>query len=315
MSGSTASRIARRTLLVLAIVALALAALVGTSVAAGSGHTDGKGAPDNSKLVIYSTTSVRDSGLMADVVIPAYNTLHPGITVNPIYTGSGQAIQAARDGLADVIIVHSPADEKQLLTDGVATLRLPFAYNYFTIVGPKGDPAKVGKAKSAADAFKRIAVYGAKLPAGGVAFVSRGDASGTNKKELQLWAAAGVTPAATVAPTGAWYITAAGGMLPCLQVTAEKGAYTLTDTATWLKNRTTLAPLVKVLTKTEDLKNQYSVLLLNQAIHDKVNSTGAEWLAAYLVSYEGQQAIGEYGKALYKQPLFYPNAFTISAQF
>jgi tungstate transport system substrate-binding protein len=315
MSDSTGSRIARRTLLVFAVVALALAALVGTSIAAGSGHTAGKAAPDNSKLVIYSTTSVRDSGLMQDVVLPAYNALHPGITVNPIYTGSGQAIQAARDGLADVIIVHSPADEKQLLADGVATIRMPFAYNYFTIVGPKGDPAKVAKAKSAADAFKRIAAYGVKLGEGKVAFVSRGDASGTNKKELQLWNAAGVTSSATVAPTGAWYITAAGGMLPCLQVTAEKDAYTLTDTATWLKNKSTLAPLVKVLSKTEDLKNQYSVLLLNQAIHDQVNSTAAEWLAAYVVSYDGQQAIGNYGKAQYKQPLFYPNAFTISAQF
>ncbi len=315
MSGSTGSRIARRTLLVFAIVALALAALVGTSIAAGSGHTAGKAAPDYTKLVLYSTTSVRDSGLMQDVVLPAYNALHPGITVNPIYTGSGQAIQAARDGLADVIIVHSPADEKQLLADGVATIRMPWGYNYFTIVGPKGDPAKVGKAKSASDAFKRIARYGDKLAAGKVAFVSRGDASGTNKKELQLWYDAGVTPSAAVAPTGAWYITAAGGMLPCLQVTAEKGAYTLTDTATWLKNKSTLAPLVKVLTKTEDLKNQYSVLLLNQQMHEQVNSTAAEWMAAYLVSYDGQKAIGDYGKLQYKQPLFYPNAFTISAQF
>jgi tungstate transport system substrate-binding protein len=309
------SRIARRSLLVLALVALAVAALVGTSVAGTSGHTAGKTAPDNSKLIIYSTTSVRDSGLMQDVVLPAYNALHPGITVNPVYVGSGQAIQAARDGLADVIIVHSPADEKQLLADGVATVRMPFAYNYFTIVGPKNDPAKVKKAKNATDAFKRIAAYGAKLPSGGVGFVSRGDASGTNKKELQLWYAAGVTTSATVAPTGAWYITAAGGMLPCLQVTAEKNAYTLTDTATWLKNQSTLKPLVKVLSKTEDLKNQYSVLLLNQAIHDQVNSTGAEWLAAWLVSYDGQKAIGAYGVSTYKQPLFYPNAFTISAQF
>jgi len=314
MRSSSAKPLVRRALLVLAVVALGLAALVGTSIAAGTGHTAGKAAPDNAKLVIYSTTSVRDSGLMQDVVLPAYNTLHPGITVSPIYTGSGQAIQAARDGLADVIIVHSPADEKQLLADGVATLRLPFAYNYFTIVGPKGDPARVGTAKSATAAFRRIAAYGAKLGAGKVAFVSRGDASGTNKKELQLWNAAGVTPAATVAPTGAWYITAAGGMLPCLQVTAEKGAYTLTDTATWLKNKSTLSPLVKTLTKKEDLKNQYSVLLLNQAIHDQVASTGAEWLAAWMVSYDGQKAIGDYGKAQYKQPLFFPNAFTISDQ-
>ena len=182
--------IARRSLLVLALVALAAAAIVGTSLAGGSGRAAGVAAPDNAKLALYSTTSVRDSLLMQNVVLPAYNAAHPGITVKPIYVGSGQAIQAARDGLADVVIVHSPADEKQLLTDGVATLRLPFAYNYFTIVGPRSDPANVATATTATVAFKRIAAYGKTLAAGKVAFVSRGDASGTNKKELQLWFAA-----------------------------------------------------------------------------------------------------------------------------
>ena len=305
----------RRSLLVLALVALATAAIVGASIADGSGHAAGTSAPDNAKLVIYSATSLHDSGLMQDVVLPADNAAHPGITVNLTYVGSGEAILAARDGLADVIVVCSPPDEKQLLTDGVATLRLPFAYNYFTIVGLKGDPAKVAEAKSAVDAFKRIAAYGAKLAAGRIAFVSRGDASGTNKKELQLWYAAGVTTSAATAPTGAWYLTGAGGQLQCLQVTAEKGAYTLTDTATWLKNRSTLAPLVKTLAKKEDLKNQYSVLLLNQIMHDQVASTGAEWLAAWLVSYEGQRAIGAYGKSTYGQALFFPDASTISARF
>jgi tungstate transport system substrate-binding protein len=304
----------RRVLLVLALVVLAAAAMVGTSFADGNGRSAGKAAPDNATLLVSSTTSVRDSGLMTDVVLPAFNAAHPEITVKPSYVGSGQAIQAARDGNADVIIVHSPADELTLLASGDATMRLPFAYNYFTIVGPKGDPAKVSTAKSASAAFKRIAAYGAKLAAGKVAFVSRGDASGTNKKELQLWYAAKVTAAATAAPTGAWYITTGSGMGPTLQIAAEKTAYTLTDTATWLKMKSTLKPLVKSLTKKEDLKNQYSVLLLNQAKHDRVASAGAEWLAAYLVSYEGQKAIGAYGKATYGEPLFFPNAFTISAK-
>jgi tungstate transport system substrate-binding protein len=315
MLGSQRKTIARRSLLVLALVALAAAAIVGASLADGSGRAVGKAVPDNAKLALYSTTSVRDSGLMQELVLPAYNAAHPGITVTPIYVGSGQAIQAARDGLADVIIVHSPADEKQLLADGVATLRLPFAYNYFTIVGPKGDPANVATAKTAGIAFKRIAAYGKKLGAGKVAFVSRGDASGTNKKELQLWFDAKVTSAATVAPTGAWYLTAVGGMLPCLQVAAEKHAYTLTDSATWLANRKTLMPaLYRKLDKKADLKNQYSVLLLNQAMHDQVASTGAEWLASWLVSYDGQKAIGVFGKDKYREPLFFPNAFTISSK-
>lgn len=315
MLRTTRRTLVRRSLLVFAFVALAAAAIVGTSLADGTGRAVGRAAPDNAKLALYSTTSVRDSGLMQELVLPAYNAAHPGITVNPIYVGSGQAIQAARDGLADVIIVHSPADEHQLMADGVATLRLPFAYNYFTIVGPRGDPANVATALTATAAFRRIAAYGKKLGAGKVAFVSRGDASGTNKKELQLWFDAKVTTSATTAPTGAWYITAVGGMLPCLQVAAQKRAYTITDTATWLANQNNLRPLYRQLTKKADLKNQYSVLLLNQAMHDKVASTGAEWLASWLVSYTGQKAISTFGKAKYGEPLFFPNAFTISTQY
>ena len=222
-----------------------------------------------------------------------------------------------------MLIVHSPADEKQLLADGVATLRLPFAYNYFTIVGPKGDPAGVRTATTAAQAFRRIARWGKTLSGSKVAFVSRGDASGTNKKELQLWNAAGVTADPAQSPVGSWYITATGGMLPVLQVAAEKHAYTLTDTATWLYNRKTLVPaLWRLLKKSADLKNQYSVLLLNQTMHDQVASTGAEWLAAWLVSYQGQTAIAKYGvypkfgaATVVGEPLFFPNAYTISAKF
>jgi len=321
MFGISRRSLAKRGLLVLALAAIAVIALVGTSLAGTTAAPGAKAAVNTNKLVLYSTTSVRDSGLMANVVLPAFAAARPEITVQPIYVGSGAAIQAARDGNADVIIVHSPADEKQLLIDGVATMRLPFAYNYFTIVGPKGDPAKIATATTAAQAFKRIARWGKKLPAGRVAFVSRGDASGTNKKELQLWVAAGVTTAPAdpkaplPAPTGAWYITAAGGMLPCLQVTAQKNAYTLTDTATWLANKANLKPLQVKLTKKADLLNQYSVILLNQAMHPNVNASGAEFLARWIVSNTGQRAIGKYGKSQFGQALFFPNAFTISNSF
>jgi tungstate transport system substrate-binding protein len=304
MFASSGKPLMRRGLLVLAIVALAVAAVVGTSIAAGSGHTAGKAAPDNAKLVIYSTTSVRDSGLMQDVVLPAYNTLHPGITVNPIYTGSGQAIQAARDGLADVIIVHSPADEKQLLADGVATLRLPFAYNYFTIVGPPNDPAKVADAPDAATAFKQI--YDSGAP-----FVSRGDGSGTNSKELKLWNAAGVTTDPKADPDYKGYIKTSQGMAQTLQIANEKDAYTLTDMATYLSLKSTLPNLKPLLKESADLKNQYDVILINQALHTQVNAPGAEFLAAYLVSPEGQKAIGAYGKDKYGQALFTPDASSL----
>ena len=327
MSRSTRRTRLWRGLALLTLALVVVLAVVGTTMASDNGRVAGRGAPDNAKLAIYSTTSVRDSGLMKNVVLPAFNKLHPGITVNAVYVGSGAAIQAARDGLADVLIVHSPADEKQLMWDGVATMRLPFAYNYFTIVGPKNDPAGISTAKSAAQAFKRIARYGKTLTGGKVAFVSRGDASGTNKKELQLWNAAGVTADPAQSPVGDWYITAAGGMLPCLQVAAEKKAYTLTDSATWLSNRKTLMPaLYRKLDKKADLMNQYSVLLLNQAMHDQVASTGAEWLAAWLVSYTGQGRIAKYGvnsmfdtpgqpTTVVGEPLFFPNSYTISKNF
>jgi tungstate transport system substrate-binding protein len=300
-------------LLTLALVVVL--AVVGTTLASDNGRVAGKAAANNDELIIYSTTSVRDSGLMQEVVFPAYNAAHPGVTIKATYVGSGAAIQAARDGNADVVVVHSPADEKQLIADGVATMRLPFAYNYFTIVGPKGDPAGVSKSKTAAEAFKRIARYGKTLAAGKVAFVSRGDASGTNKKELALWFAGGVTSDAAQSPSGSWYITAAGGMLPCLQVTAEKGAYTLTDSATWLANRGNLKPLTRRLDKKADLKNQYSVLLLNQTMHDQVASTNAEWMASSLVGYTGQKRIAKFGIAKYGEPLFFPNSYTISSKF
>ena len=326
MSRSTRRTRLWRGLALLTLALVVVLAVVGTTLASDNSRS-AVGAPDNAKLAVYSTTSVRDSGLMKNVVIPAFNAAHPGIDVVPTYVGSGAAIQAARDGLADVIVVHSPADEKQLLADGVATLRLPFAYNYFTIVGPKGDPAGVRTATTAAQAFRRIARWGKTLTGSRVAFVSRGDASGTNKKELQLWNAAGVTADPAQSPVGSWYITATGGMLPVLQIAADKHAYTLTDTATWLYNRKTLVPaLWRLLKKSADLKNQYSVLLLNQTMHDQVASTGAEWLAAWLVSYQGQAAIAKYGvdpkfdtpglpTTVVGEPLFFPNAYTISARF
>jgi tungstate transport system substrate-binding protein len=323
MSRSTQKSRLWRGFALLALALTVVLAVVATTMASDNGRVAGRGAPNNAQLAVYSTTSVRDAGLMQNVVIPWYNAAHPGVTIKTVYVGSGAAIQAARDGLADVLLVHSPADEKQLLTDGVATLRLPFAYNYFTVVGPKNDPAGVSTSKTAAQALRRIARWGKTLTGSRVAFVSRGDASGTNKKELQLWNAAGVTTDPAASPVGSWYITAPGGMLPVLQIAADKHAYTLTDTATWLFNRKTLIPdLYRKLNKKADLKNQYSVLLLNQTMHDQVASTNAEWLAAYLVSNAGQAAIAKYGvdpkfgaATVVGEPLFFPNAYTISAKF
>ena len=236
--------------------------------------------------------------------MPAYKELHPDVTVKIVAQGSGAAIEMARAGNADVLLVHSPADEEQFMADDQGTLRLPFAYNYFTIVGPPDDPAKVADAPDAATAFKQI--YDSGAP-----FVSRGDASGTNSKELKLWNAAGVTSDPKADPDYKGYIKTSQGMAQTLQIANEKDAYTLTDMATYLSLKSTLPNLKPLLKESADLKNQYDVILINQALHTQVNAPGAEFLAAYLVSPEGQKAIGDYGKDKYGQALFTADASSL----
>lgn len=282
-----------------------------------AGHT-----PDFNQLIVATTTSLNDSGLLTDVVQPAFAAQHPTITMKIIAVGSGAAIAMAEAGNADVLLVHSPAAELAFMGAGFGTLRLPFAYNYFTIVGPKSDPAKMASATTAAQAFKKIAAYGATL-SGQTAFVSRGDASGTNTKELQLWDAAGVTAAASAtpvaagsptplpAPAGSWYAKTGQGMAPTLQIANQKQAYTLSDTATYLADKSTLT-IAPLLVKSADLRNQYDVILINQSKFPVVNTTGAEYLAAWLVGPEGQKAVAAYGKSKYGQALFFPDSDTVS---
>ena len=306
--------------------ALALVAMVVVVLATAAAAT---AAVDTSKLVIYTTTSLNDSKLIDDVIKPAYQAKYPGVTTFEVHAvGSGQAITAGRTGLADILLVHSPADEKTLLDDGVATLRLPFAYNYFVIVGPPRqrdgyDPAHVYGSKTARGAFLRIAKWGDALVAKGSArkaFTSRGDNSGTNKKELALWYAAKVTASATASPTGAWYESAGAGMAATLTIANEHRSYTLVDIATWLTWRKAYMTdhngdkpyLTQLLMKRAELKNQYSVLLLDPAVRPDINSAGAARLAQWIVSGTGQEAIGEFGKADFGRSLFFPNAFTIS---
>ena len=211
-----------------------------------------------------------------------------------VAVGSGAAIAMAEEGNADVLLVHSPAAELAFMKAGYGTFRVPFAYNYFTIVGPKSDPAKVSGAKTAAQAFKLIAAYGETLPAGKVAFVSRGDQVRHQHQGARPGAAAGVTPSATPTPTpapeptGSWYIKTGQGMAATLQVASQKQAYTLTDTATYLADKSNL-DLVPLLTKSADLQNLYDVILLNQAKYSAINTAGAEDLASWLTGPVGQK--------------------------
>jgi tungstate transport system substrate-binding protein len=311
----TTKRRAVRWSIVVVLGAIALLALTFSNFASGGGTSKAASqrlaaAPDYTQLLLETTTSVRDSGLMDKVVVPAWQARYPDVTIKYIAVGSGQALADAAAGNCDAVIVHSPSAEHALQKSGDITLRLPFAYNYFTIVGPKSDPAHVRGTASAAAAFKAIYKYGQKHPKK-VVWVSRGDKSGTNAKELQIWKSAGVTIDPANPPS--WYWSTGAAMGTTLTVTNQKNAYTLTDIATWLNERSTLTALKQVLSTRKDMKNQYSIDLLNQAAHPAVNSAAAEDLAAWLVSKVGQQTIAHY--KIHGTQVFFPNSYAISVEW
>jgi tungstate transport system substrate-binding protein len=274
-------------------VLIALILAVGLLVAACGADDPGPEA-DAGRLLVATTTSLSDSGLLDDVVLPAYERAHPGVTVKVVAVGSGEAIAMGAKGDADVLLVHSPDDEAQFMADGHGTLRLPFAYNHFVIAGPADDPAGVASSETAADAFAAIA--GSRSM-----FVSRGDESGTHKKELKLWESAGVTP------EGDWYLSVGQGMGETLRIASEKQAYTLTDLGTLLAQGDSL-DLEKLFTGSGDLRNVYDVIIVNQNEFPMVNAAGAEDLAQVLVGAEGQKAIAAYGEEDFGEPLFQPFA-------
>jgi tungstate transport system substrate-binding protein len=249
------------------------------------------------QLIVATTTSLNDSGLLEDVVLPAYEAVAPGVTVKVVAVGSGEAIAMGARGEADVLLVHSPADEEQFMADGHGTLRLPFASNSFVIVGPADDPAGVGDTDSAADAFAAIADAGS-------GFVSRGDESGTHKRELDTWEAADVEPA------GDWYLVTGQGMGETLRIASEKQAYTLADTGTFLAQEESL-DLHVVFSGSDDLRNVYDVIVVNQNEFPAVNAAAAEQLAQLLVGAAGQEAIGTFGADRYGQTLFEPYALSL----
>ena len=283
--------------LALVIAAACLLAVV----AAACGSSSGASSSDQSQvqrdqLIVATTTSLNDSGLLDDVVLPAYKELYPNVTVKVVAVGSGEAMAMGAKGEADVLMVHSPDDEAQFMADGNGTLRLPFAYNYFVIVGPMNDPAGVAKAQDATAAFTAIA--DAKST-----FVSRGDESGTNKKELKIWESAAITP------EGDWYISTGQGMGETLRIASEKQGYTLTDLGTFLSQET--LDLAVLSQETEDLKNIYNVIIVNQNKFPTVNAGSSEQMAQLLVSKTGQAEIAKYGEAEFGQPLFYPFASSL----
>ena len=243
-------------------------------------------------IVMASTTSTEQSGLFAHL-LPAFKRAS-GIDIKVVAVGTGQALDMARRGDADVVFVHDTAAEEKFVADGFATKRLPVMYNDFIVVGPAADPARV-KGNDIAAALKKV-------QASGAGFVSRGDKSGTHAAELRLWRAAGVD-IATAKPTG--YKECGCGMGAALNIGSSIGAYVLTDRGTWLsfKNRGDLTILVE---GDKRLINQYGVMAVNPAKHRHVKSAPAQQFVDWVVSAAGQQAIADY--KIRGQQLFFPNA-------
>ncbi len=248
--------------------------------------------PANPEVILATTTSTQDSGLL-DVLVPDFEA-KTGYRIKVIAVGTGAALAMGQRGDADVLFVHAPAAEMELLASGDAVDRRPVMHNDFIIVGPENDPAGIRGTVKAADAFRKIA-QAQDL------FLSRGDDSGTHQTELALWKEAGLTPA------GAWYQESGQGMGATLKIASEKGAYTLTDRATYLTMRASL-DLVLLLEGDETLYNIYHVMVVNPEKHPGVNYEGATAFADYLTSPEVQRVIREYGKDRFGQPLFFPAA-------
>lgn len=241
-----------------------------------------------SEITLATTTSTQDSGLL-DVMIPAFEKkFNNKVKVKVVAVGTGQAIQLGKDANADVLLVHARAQEDQFVKDGYGIKAWDVAYNQFLVVGPKSDPAKIASAKSAVEAFTKISTAKAK-------FISRGDESGTHTKEKGLWTKANITP------TGTWYISAGQGMGETLRMAEEMGAYTLTDEATYLTNKTNLEVLYK---GDAALLNPYGIIQV-KSTKKKVAANELIW---FFVSPQGQKMIGDFGKAKYGKSIFVPNA-------
>jgi tungstate transport system substrate-binding protein len=244
-------------------------------------------------ITVASTTSTEQSGLF-EHLLPIFEQ-KTGIEVRVVAVGTGQALDIARRGDADVVFVHAKSAEEEFLREGHGVQRFPVMYNDFVLVGPRADPAAIAGTRDTLEALRKIKNAGAP-------FVSRGDRSGTHIAELRLWALAGVD---IDRAKGAWYRETGQGMGPALNTASSMNAYLLADRATWLafSNRGELAILVE---GDRQLVNQYGVMLVNPRLHPSVKRDDGQAFVDWLVSAEGQAAIAAY-KIGGEQP-FFPNA-------
>lgn len=259
-----------------------------TAVGQGSGDTQEK----PGTLILATTTSTKDSGLL-DVIIPDFEAKNNAL-VKVIALGTGEALKMGEEGEADVLLVHARASEDEFMAAGNGSVRKEVMYNDFVILGPETDIAGITGMDEAKSAMTKIA--GAKAP-----FVTRGDDSGTHKKELALWKAAGITPA------GDWYISTGQGMGESQSIANEKLAYILADRATYLAAKDRLE--LKILVEGDNLLlNPYGVIAVNPQKWPKVKGELSSAFIDWLTSVETQKIIGEYGIDKFGEALFTPNS-------
>jgi tungstate transport system substrate-binding protein len=285
---------------------LALIALFALTFAAACGDDDdGSEAEDtpaadatavatkaSGDVILATTTSTDDSGLL-DVLVPMFEE-ESGYNIQVIAVGSGQAIEQASRGDADLVLAHSPAAEQQMIDDGNGIERVLIMHNDFIMVGPESDPAGVATAATINDAMTAIATT--ESP-----FISRGDDSGTHALELRLWEAANVEPG------GGWYSESGQGMGATLQIAGQRQGYTISDRATYLSQQDTLE-LVVLYEGDPSLLNVYHAIAVNPEVHPDVEAAGAQAFIDFLVREDVQEIIGEFGVDEFGEPLFFPDA-------
>ena len=244
-------------------------------------------------IVIQSTTSTANSGLY-DYLLPLFEEAHD-IKVNVVAVGTGQAIRNAMRGDGDVLLVHAESDEKQFVADGWGVERFDLMFNDFVLVGPVADPAGLGEADSVSEALMRVS-------RSGEFFASRGDDSGTHKKELALWRSAGIDPSEA---SGGWYRETGSGMGATLNVAVGMNAYCLTDRATWISfaNKQDFTVLYE---DDPPLFNQYGIILVDAKKHPHVNAKAGQIFIDWMIGKAGQTAIAGFRRS--GQQLFFPNA-------
>lgn len=263
----------------------------------GCGTSTAAPLPPRERLRVATTTSLYDTGLW-EYLEPMFEEQY-NVELDIIYAGTGKALEYGRRGDVDVITIHCKAKEEEFIAEGYGLQRVPFAYNYFLIVGPVADPAGI-KGLSPEEAFKKL------IETGSGSFVSRGDDSGTHQKEKAIWKSIGYDYE-VVQQSGSWYIETGMGMGPTLLMASEKSAYTLSDMGTFLsyKGKLNLVPMVD---KGDILLNVYSVVAINPEKNPKTNLQMASNLIDFLTSPEIQKLIGNYSVKEYGIQLFTPCA-------